>query len=182
MSFFDAGRPRALAALCLLAGGLVLSGCTGRPLYAGGLTADVMAPDGQLVSLRGRIAVSEAGNRTIQIVRNALLFRLNQGTRVSEPLYTVALSGSGSEIGIAVEPGGQAAASLYYMSASYTLTRNSDGTVLATGTRTETVPFDRTGQLYQSQRAVIDARDRAGKAVAGQIELEIGRALTKAGV
>ena len=90
---------------------LALSGCTGRPLYAGGLTTDVMAPDGQLVSLRGRIAVSEAGNRTIQIVRNALLFRLNQGTRVSEPLYTVALSGSGSEIGIAVEPGGQAAAS-----------------------------------------------------------------------
>ena len=37
-------------------------------------------------------------------------------------------------------------------------------------------------QLYQSQRAVIDARDRAGKAVAGQIELEIARALTKAGV
>ena len=52
----------------------------------------------------------------------------------------------------------------------------------STGTRTETVPFDRTGQLYQSQRAVIDARDRAGKAVAGQIELEIARALTKAGV
>ncbi|MEF2552151.1 hypothetical protein VQ042_12375 [Aurantimonas sp. A2-1-M11] len=182
MSLFDAGRPRALAALCFLAGGLALSGCIGRPLYAGGLTTDIVAPNGQLVSLRGRIAVSEAGTRTVQIIRNALLFRLNQGKRVSEPLYAVSLTGSGSEIGIAVEPGGQAATSLYHMTATFVLTRVSDGTVLATGTRTETVPFDRTGQLYQSQRAVIDAREQAAEAVAAQLELEIARALTKAGV
>ena len=68
------------------------------------------------------------------------------------------------------------------MTARYQLVRLSDNQVVDKASRTTTVPFDRTAQLYQTQRALIDARQQAGEDVAAQLEIALVRALEKAGV
>ena len=161
---------------------LALPACTARPLYASADNSDMLAPGGALAALRGRIAVSQANSRTDQIVRNALFSRLNQGTRVAQPLYEVRLTVTGGEVGIAIEAGGALSSALYRITARYQLVRMSDNQIVDTASRTTTVPFDRTAQLYQSQRALIDARQQAGEDVAAQIEIALVRALEEAGV
>ncbi|MEF2546883.1 hypothetical protein VQ045_06910 [Aurantimonas sp. E1-2-R+4] len=182
MSSSDPLRPRALVAVGLALAVLALPACTARPLYASADNSGLLEPGGALAALRGRIAVSEANSRTDQIVRNALLSRLNQGTRVAQPLYEVRLTVTGGETGIAIESGGALSSALYRMTARYQLVRLSDNQVVDTASRTTTVPFDRTAQLYQTQRALINARQQAGEDVAAQLEIALVRALEKAGV
>ena len=181
MSSSDRVRPRAVLA-CLAVVLAVLPACTARPLY-GGAAANVsaLAPDGRLAALRGRIAISENNTRTDQVVRNALLFRLNQGARVTQPLYEVRLAVSGAETGIAVEPGGVQTSSLYRLNGGYQLVRLSDGEVISAATRNSTVPFDRTSQQFQSQRALLNARQQAADDLAAKLEIPIVRALQEAG-
>ncbi|NDV88375.1 hypothetical protein GTW51_16865 [Aurantimonas aggregata] len=181
MSSSDRVRPRAvLAALAIALA--VLPACTARPLYGtDSATVSALAPDGRLESLRGRIAITESNTRTAQVVRNALLFRLNQGARVAQPLYEVRLIVSGGETGLAIEAGGVLTSSLYRMNGTYRLVRLSDGQVIDTATRNSTVPFDRTNQLYQSQRALLDARQQAAEDLAAKLEIPIVRALQEAG-
>lgn len=182
MSSSDSIRRRVCAALGLGLAVLALPACTARPLYASADNADLLAPGGALAALRGRIAVSEGSSRTDQVVRNALLSRLNQGTRVAEPIYEVRLTVSGSEIGIAIEAGGALSTASYRITATYALVRLADNQVVDNGSRTATVPFDRTAQLYQSQRALLDARQQAAEAVAAKLEIPLARALEQAGV
>ena len=164
--------------------GMALQGCTARPLYASadaGAGSSAYAPTARLASLRGRIGISDANSRTDQLVRNALLSRLNQGARVSQPLYEVRLVIAGDETGIAIEPNGQLSSSLYKLTATYTVVRLAGGQTITTGKRTETVPFDRTGQLFQAQRALINARQQAADSLAARLEVPISIALEKAG-
>lgn len=167
-------------ALAVVAGLGALSACTARPLYA-----DLSASDGVTTSglerLRGRIAISEAGTRTAQIVRNELLFRLNAGARVAEPLYTVNLTASGYEQGILIEPGGVPTSSIYRLTVDYSVVRLSDNQTVDSGKREVITPFDRTAQLYQAQRALLDAREQAGKEAAAQVSIAIATALEQAG-
>ncbi len=179
-------RAARLLAVGLGLAGLALPGCTARPLYASadvtsGAGSSAYAPTARLASLRGRIAVSQANSRTDQLVRNALLSRLNQGARVAQPLYEVRLAISGDETGIALEPNGQLSSSLYHLTGTYTLVKLAGGATIATGTRTETVPFDRTSQLFQAQRALLNARQLAADSLAARLEVPIAIALEKAG-
>lgn len=181
MSSSDRVRPRAVLA-CLAVAAILLPGCTARPLYGtDASTVSALAPEGRLASLRGRIAISEANTRTDQVVRNALLSRLNQGARVTQPLYEVRLTVSGAETGLAIEAGGVLTSSLYRMNGSYQLVRLSDGQVIDTQARNSTVPFDRTSQQFQSQRALLDAREQAADDLAAKLEIPIVRALEAAG-
>ena len=179
------GRGAVAARLMIVAlagAATVLPGCTARPLYASAGTAIGEAgASAQLASLRGRIAVAEGNSRTDQLVRNALLSRLNQGARVAQPLYEVRLAISGDETGLAIEPNGQLSSSLYRLTATYTVVKLAGGQAITTGTRTETVPFDRTSQLFQAQRALLDARQQAADALAARLEIPISLALEKAG-
>ncbi|SMC81608.1 hypothetical protein SAMN06297251_10930 [Fulvimarina manganoxydans] len=156
-----------------------LAGCTAGPLYGG------VAPDGQsaetLRDLRGRIAVSEANTRTAQIVRNPLLLRLNAGAPVSDPVYEVRLTVNGAERGISIESTGVPVSAIYVLTVNYQLVRLSDNQVVDSGMRQVPVPFDRTAQLFQSQRALLNAREQAGKEAAAQLELAIATALQRAG-
>jgi LPS-assembly lipoprotein len=181
MSSSDRARPRAALA-CLAVALAVLPACTARPLYGSdATTVSALAPDGRMAALRGRIAISESNTRTDQVVRNALLFRLNQGNEVSQPLYEVRLTVAGNETGIAVEPGGIQTSSLYRMTGRYQLVRLSDGQVIDAASRNSTVPFDRTSQQFQSQRALLDARRQAADDLAAKLEFPIVRALQQTG-
>ncbi|MEN3794434.1 hypothetical protein [Fulvimarina sp. MAC3] len=167
-------------ALAVVAGLGALSACTARPLY-GDLSPSGAISSPNFASLRGRIAISEANTRTTQIVRNALLSRLNEGKPVSEPVYAVNLTASGVEQGITIEPGGVPTSSVYRLTVDYTLVRVSDNQTIDSGKREVITPFDRTGQLFQAQRALLNARTQAGKEAAAQLELAIAVALEKQG-
>jgi LPS-assembly lipoprotein len=151
---------------------LALSACTAGPLY-GPTSVDPVTGQGQSVldQLAGRIDVQLATTRTAQIVRNSLLFRLNGAEGVSDPLYIVDLAVSGTEQGVSVQGGGSGVptASIYSMRATYSVRRVSDGVVLGTGSRTTTAPFDRSDQLYAARRALLDARDNAGRDLADRV-------------
>ena len=178
MSSCEIGRRIRPAALGLLAA-VVLGGCTAGPLYgsSGQSTLAMTAPNPGLAQLAGRISVSDPNTRVDQIVRNPLIFRLNRGTPVANPLYEIRLTVIGGESGITVEPGGVAGSSIYRITAIYQLVRLSDGKTIGSGTRIATVPFDKTDQLYQQERALLNARKQAGDETAAQIELAIAKDL-----
>ncbi|RFC62566.1 hypothetical protein DYI37_15045 [Fulvimarina endophytica] len=171
------GRVAAGLALALAA----LSACTAGPLYGGRSVGGAEVSASTLQPLRGRIAIVEANTRTDQIVRNELLSRLNAGARVRDPLYSVQLVTTGIERGITIEPGGIASSAIYDLSVAYTVTRLSDNQVIDTGRRQVITPFDRTAQLFQSQRALLDARRQSGRSIAAELEIAIATALVEEG-
>ncbi|KQT85534.1 hypothetical protein [Aurantimonas sp. Leaf443] len=180
MSWSDRGRRRsALFAAFALAG---LAGCTSGPLYGsnGPMSAGAPgAPETSMNALRGRFAVADVNDRTTQIVRNALLFRLNGGTTASNPLYEVRLTAFGASGNTQIAPGGVPSASIYRLNASYSVVRLSDKVVIGRGQRSTATPYDRTSQLYAVSRAVLDARQQAGDEIAAEIELAIAADLRR---
>lgn len=180
MSSSDRCKRRWLA-VGVVAALAAVSACTARPLHADLTPTDDVAVQ-RLANLQGRIAVSEVDRRTDQIVRNELLSRLNQGTPVTDPLYAVQLDVSGLERGVQIETGGVPRSAIYQLNVRYSLVRLADNQVIDEGTRQIITPFDRTEQLFQSQRAVLDARQQAGREAAAQIEIAISSALRQTGV
>lgn len=158
-----------MAALILAAA----AGCTAGPLY-GDRAADFGAPGAvSAAALRGRIAVAPAEDRMTQIVRNKLLFDLNGGDAVREPLYEVGLTVNGAEVGVSIESGsGVPTASIFQVTVSYQVVRLSDSKVIATGKRQANAPFDRSAQLFAAERAAYDARQKAGETAASLVELD----------
>lgn len=176
-------RPSALARLTLLAlVALALPACTVSPLYGTARVDDLAAApvETDLAALRGQISVAPANDRTAQIFRNALLFRLNGGKAPATPRYEIRYGVTGLETVVSVQQGsGIPSASLYRMNATYEVVRLADAKVIASGMRFATAPFDRSSQLYASSRAVVDARERAGTAVAERVELAVLAAIRK---
>lgn len=171
-----AGRAGRAAALGLA---LALSACQAAPLY-GTTSIDPAtgASNAALAQLRGRIAIVEAQARTDQILRNALLFQLNGAEPVRDPIYQVTLAVSGSDSAVSIQGGsGTPRASVYRMSATYTVTRIADGQVVTRGSRFATAPYDRSDQLFAAQRALLNARQNAGETLAAQITLAIAPVL-----
>lgn len=172
-------------AVVALAAVLALSaGCTVQPLYKGdGASAlDLKAPTlTGLASVKGRVGVSAADNRTAQIVRNQLIFALNGGLEPASPLlYEVRQAVTGGETVVSIQSGsGVPAASLFRVSVAYQVVRISDSAVIAKGTRFATTPFDRTDQLYAATRSLLDARETAGKEVAERVALAVANAISK---
>ncbi|MEF2071290.1 hypothetical protein [Consotaella aegiceratis] len=160
-----------------------LAGCTSGPLYG---TSDngVMAP-GMAVPLRGRIAVAPVDTRTSQIVRNRLIFLLNGGQAVVDPLYEARLSVKGAESGVSIEGGsGVPTAKIYNMTATYRLIRLSDGKQVARGIQSVMIPYDlpKSGgrsQRFAAERAAIDARQQAGEEAAAKVELALMAAIRR---
>ncbi|WP_188848411.1 hypothetical protein [Aureimonas glaciei] len=177
-----ARRMKAGTLVCLALVALSGSACTVAPLYAkppaDGLSAGLPTPG--LADMRGRISVSPADNRTTQIVRNALLFNLNGGKKPEAPVYEVRNRVAGTETVVSIQAGsGVPSASTYKMTSTYQVVRLADQTVIATGSRNATAPFDRSSQLFSSSRALLDAQERAGELVAGQVEIAVAAAIRK---
>lgn len=169
MSFSDATRRAAPLAALLAA--LALAGCTAGPLYgSNGIDPVTGAATNPLAELRGRIAVAGAPTRTAQEFRNAMLFRFNGSQAVRDPVYELRYTVTASDqVSIVENASGIPAANLYRMSVGYRLVRLSDGAEIANGTRFALAPYDRTTQVFAAQRALIDAREQAGNAVADRI-------------
>lgn len=162
---------RSLKILPLVAAALLAAGCTAGPLY-GTTHIDPVTGAGTnaLVALKGRIGIAPAQTRTAQVFRNAMLYALNGAEPVRAPLYELRPVVTATDQVTTIQAGtGIPSASLYRMTVDFDLVRLSDGQSIAKGQRFAMVPYDRTQQLYAAERAVIDARDQAGKAVAERV-------------
>ena len=170
-----------LRLLPLAAAGLLLAGCTAGPLYgAKGIDPATGAPSNALVALKGRVSMPTAQTRTAQVFRNAMLYALNGAEPARAPLYDLRYTVTSTDQISSLEAGtGAPSASLYRMTVDFDLVRLSDGRSLAKGQRFAMVPYDRTQQLFAAERAVIDARNQAGKAVAERVLTVVAPALQR---
>lgn len=171
--------PLRFSALAVAA--LALAGCTAGPLYGTtGIDPATGARSSALVDLQGRIAVTQAQTRTAQVFRNAMLYALNGAEPVRAPLFELRNTVTATDQVTTLESGtGNPSASLYRMTVDYDLVRLSDGQLLTRGTRNAMVPYDRTNQLFAASRAVIDAREQAGRLVAERILAAVGPVLQR---
>ena len=183
MSSSDRARPmKAGTLVCLGLLALSTSACTVAPLYGKSHVEALSTgqPGTEAADMRGRISVSAVGTRTAQIVRNALLFNLNGGTRPEAPVYDVRNTVTGTETVVSIQAGsGVPSASAYKMTSTFQVVRLADQTVIASGSRNATAPFDRSAQLFSSSRALLDAQKKAGELVAGQVEIAVVSAIRK---
>lgn len=160
-----------LRLLPLAAAAILLAGCTAGPLYgAKGIDPATGASSNALTALRGRVSMPVAPTRTSQVFRNAMLYALNGAEGARDPIYELRYTVVASDQVSSLEAGtGIPSASLYRMTVDFELVRLQDGRPITKGQRFAMVPYDRTQQLYAAERAVIDARDQAGKAVAERV-------------
>lgn len=178
------GRRRAAALRAALPAAVLaaalLSGCTAGPLYGThGVGGTDVGSAAARLPYAGRIAITEADTRTDQLVRNELLFRLNRGAPVTDPLYELRLTVTGKARGTVVQSDGVSRSVIYIETARYQLVRLSDRMIVAAGERSVTVPYDQSVQLYASQRALKNAREEASRQLAAQLELAIASDLSR---
>lgn len=149
-----------------------LSACTFQPMH--GTTGAVSN-----TSL-SNVGVQEVDTRVGQQVRNHLLFLMKGGRDYGHDQYEARLLISSSTRQTSVQPGVRGTTAGYVVvTASYALIETRTGKRVAGGSRNSFASFDRTTQNFANERAVLDAENRAGKAVAEQLRLAIASDLTR---
>lgn len=166
-----------MAALFLFA-----AGCTVQPLYGtGGLSAGGNTP-GAVASLAD-VEVAPVGTRVAQQVRNNLIFGFTGGQgRTDQPRYRLELAVSAAHSSAATiqrvvddEPTSQTVT----VTTTYTLTDLSTGQPLTRGNRSAMAAYDLSRQEFASQRARIDAEDRAAREVAELVRMVVASELLR---
>lgn len=150
-----------------------LASCQVRPLYS----ADSVAP-----ARLAAIKISPAGSRVGQQVRNRLIFLTSGGA--GEPTkadYALQLSVGSSAADIIDDELAVAGPlpSRMTVSATYVLTRLSDGRVLKSATRSATSLLDLSLQEFAKLRAYRDAENRAANEVAEFVRADLATVLSK---
>lgn len=149
-----------LALLCVTA-------CTATPLY--------QPSQGQTASnavYAQSIAFAAPKNRVGQVVRNKVIFQLYGGS--SEPA-NAALQGSFSVNASTADAFrtsttsiGQTSAAVITVSGTLTVTDTATGEVVETIQRSAIAPIDKGNQQFATERAVLDAQNRAGEELGEQ--------------
>lgn len=153
----------------LMASGLV-TGCQVRPLYE---------ENGNAVKALPGISFADATDRKGQELRNRLIFLTSGGAgEPQNPEYSVQLNVSSSAAEVLGEKDtGVMKTGNLTMSASYSLSRMSDGTIVKVGKRTVSVFVYYPIQEFAKIRAVRDAEDRAAGELAELIRADLAAAL-----
>ncbi len=164
-------KPSKLLRRSLLIGAaLLLAGCQARPLY--------QDTNGETRGALAAIAFSDANSRVGLETRNRLIFLTSGGDETKAPEYRLDLTVSSSVAGVLLEKdadtpnSGRAVAT-----ATYTLMRISDDTVMKTGRRQSVALFDYPRQEFAKLRATRDAEDRAARELAELIYADLAMAL-----
>lgn len=145
-----------------------LSGCVYQPLYGSGSHAP------ETGFALAAIRVSDVDTRVGQQVRNHLIFLLQGGREAVAPAYEVRIrTGDTSRLFAATRAVRDNTAGTVSVTVSYDLVDLSTNTRIAGGSRVASASFDRTGQSFANQRAILDAENRAAREVAEQIRLAL---------
>lgn len=164
-------RRYALVAFALLGAGF-LSACQVRPLYDS---------EGQTAAKLASISFSEATSRVEQEVRNRLIFLTSGGAGEPEKAdYSVDLAVTSSVAKLLlINSSDTARAAKVTVSATYSVTRESDRQVLKSGRRSAVALVDYSIQEFANKRAVRDAEDRASRELAELIRADVATALSR---
>ena len=148
---------------------LVLASCQARPLYDDGMTRESL----------GAIAFSEVSTRAGLEVRNRLIFLAGNGAGLPDnPEYRVELVVTSSAQGVQLDSEATTPdAGRAIVSATYTLKRIADDTVIKAGRRQTVALFDYPRQEFAKIRAARDAEDRAAHELAELIFADLAIAL-----
>lgn len=175
MSSSEAALPRrSLLAAALMVAALA-GGCF-QPLYSD-YTASTVGGSVK-TALRG-IEIPEIKGLIGHYFRNELVFELDgsgdaDGPRSSKLQAAIAES---VEIVTVDYANGRADSAVLVATATWTLTQNGTGKILASGTNSVRVPYERSSQRFATVRAARDAQVRAAKNLAtivrGQIAADI---------
>jgi LPS-assembly lipoprotein len=173
-AFAAASRARRARGVLVAAAALVaLAGCTVQPLYGNG-------PSGQAVPTTiSRIAIEPVGDRVSQLVRNALIFKLDGGTEPSNPTYRMALNVTSAQTALGVTPIEAAPSYSLTVSVTYEVKSVATGQIVLRDTSHGTASYNRTMQEYANQRAQIDAENRAAAVAAEDVRLRLAAAAAK---
>lgn len=146
---------------------LALAACTATPLY--------QPTQGQTASnavYAQSIAFAAPKNRISQVVRNKVIFQLYGGS--GEP-DAASLQGSlavnattADAFRTSTTSIGQTSAAVITVSGTLTITDTATGTVVETIRRSAIAPIDKGSQQFATERAVLDAQNRAGEELGEQ--------------
>ncbi len=175
MSSSEAARPRRVLLAAALTVAALAGGCF-QPLYSDYTTSTV---GGSVkTALRG-VEIPEMKGLIGHYFRNELVFELDgsgdaDGPRTSKLEAAIAES---VEVVTVDYANGRADSAVLVATATWKLTQNGTGKVLASGTNSVRVPYERSSQRFATVRAARDAQVRAAKNLAtivrGQIAADL---------
>lgn len=175
MSSFDRVRFKRLRAVLFAVAMAGLSACTVQPVYA---PQYALGTTGKSASLT-RVAIDPAPDRVSQVVRNKLMFGLNGGPTVADPLYRLRLVTTVTETPLGVSNIQAAPTYSVTVAVTYELTKVGGTQILLRSTSRGSASYDRVNSAFANTRAKIDAENRAAEVVADDIRLRIASAAAK---
>ena len=176
MSSSEAARPRRVLLAAALTVAALAGGCF-QPLYSD-YTTSTMGGSVK-TALRG-IEISEIKGLIGHYFRNELVFELD-GSGDPDAARTSKLEASVAESVEVVTvdyANGRADSAVLVATISWKLTQNGTGKVLASGTNSVRVPYERSSQRFATVRAARDAQVRAAKNLATIVRGQIAADLT----
>lgn len=171
MSWADTSLFRAIRIATLCLASAALTGCF-APLYgdpnvvSGGRNAQAALRDLDIPEIPGRNGV---------VLRNELIY-LTQGGggRAANPNHILRVSLSIDTVPLALNTAaGRPSAQSVSLVGNYTIQAVGDPRIIHRGTAFATASFDRTAQRLASDRAVIEAQERAAKSLAESIVTQV---------
>lgn len=171
MSWADTSFARMLRVLAVGAASAALAGCF-APLYGdpgvvtGGRNAQAHLRD---------LDIPEIGGRNGVILRNELIY-LTQGGggRAAAPTHVLRVNLSVDSVPLTLNTAaGRPSSQAITLIGAYTISPVGDPQVVHRGTAFATASFDRTAQRLASDRAVIEAQERAAKTLAEAIVTQV---------
>ncbi|WP_377843331.1 LPS assembly lipoprotein LptE [Bosea sp. UC22_33] len=175
MSSSEAARPRRFLLAAALTVAALAGGCF-QPLYSD-YTTSTMGGSVK-TALRG-IEIPEIKGLVGHYFRNELVFELDGSGDADAPRTSKleAAIAESVEIVTVDYANGRADSAVLVATATWKLTQNGTGKVLATGTNSVRVPYERSSQRFATVRAARDAQVRAAKNLAtivrGQIAADL---------
>lgn len=168
MSWSDRTSLRSIAVALGLSAALLVGGCQVRPLYG-----PVAIGSENLTMTLADVDVAPIEGRVSQKIRNDLLFLFNGGSP-GNGAYLVELKVKEKYANIITRSiSGLPGARNIRLQVTYTLKKQGEPEVLASGTVTRIAAFDYFNQRFANDRATIDAEDRAAHEIAEDIQLRV---------
>ncbi|UXN03276.1 LPS assembly lipoprotein LptE [Bartonella sp. HY406] len=179
---------KSITLAALMVSAITISACTVQPLYQGSNSdgSPMLNASSPMRAKLKSIEISEAGDRTTQIVRNRLIYLFNGGAGESgAPQYKLALNVSTTvlaavrvNVGDRTDRTGRASAGTARATGTYTIS-DMDGKIVAKRSRSVDASFDRPRQEYANLAAEKDAIERAANELAEQLYLSVAQDMSK---
>lgn len=146
---------------CALAFALpTLSGCGFRPIYGDSAVADERL---------NQVDIALIADRSGQQLRNYLIDRMYLNGRPERPDYRLSINLAERQVDLGIQKDATATRSQIIIAASYVLTSNADGRVLANGSVRNLSSYNVLPSEYATLVAEQDARERTLRAIGDDV-------------